>query len=266
MSRIARCFESLAAEGRKALIPFITAGDPNPEATLPLLHAMVEAGVDVIELGMPFSDPMADGPVIQQACERSLAAGTTLLKVLEIVTAFRRDNDKTPIVLMGYLNPVEAMGYEAFIGAAAEAGVDGLLLVDLPPEESAEVTALARRHDMDMIFLLAPTTTEERMKLIAEAGSGYLYYVSLKGVTGSAILNVDEVRDKVETIRKHAGLPIGVGFGIKDAESARRVSSVADGVVVGSALIERIAEHADDPEAMRTQVAGLLAEMRAAMD
>lgn len=266
MSRIAACFESLASTGRKALIPYITAGDPSPDATLPLMHAMVEAGADVIELGMPFSDPMADGPVIQQACERSLAAGTNLHKVLEIVTAFRRDNQTTPVVLMGYLNPVEAMGYEHFADAAANAGIDGLLLVDLPPEESEDVGRLCAERGLDMVFLLAPTTTEQRMEVIAKAGSGYLYYVSLKGVTGSATLNVGEVAGKIETIRKHSKLPIGVGFGIKDADSARQVSQVADGVVVGSALIERIAANADDRDQMLTEVSALLSSMRVAMD
>jgi tryptophan synthase alpha chain len=266
LSRIAACFDALAATGRKALIPYITAGDPSPDATVPLMHAMVKAGADVIELGMPFSDPMADGPVIQKACERSLAAGTSLKKVLQIVAEFRRQDAHTPVVLMGYLNPVEAMGYETFVDAASESGIDGLLLVDLPPEESAEVAGLCRQRDLDMIFLLAPTTSDARMDVIARAGSGYLYYVSLKGVTGSASLNVDEVAGKIETIRNHSKLPIGVGFGIKDAESARQVSRVADGVVVGSALIERIAAHGSDPERMISEVSALLGDMRAAMD
>ncbi|MBA3981627.1 MAG: tryptophan synthase subunit alpha [Alcanivorax sp.] len=266
MSRIAGCFAALAAQGRKALIPYVTAGDPSASVTVPLMHAMVEAGSDIIELGMPFSDPMADGPVIQLACERSLAAGTTLLGVLDMVRQFRQDNDTTPVVLMGYLNPVEAMGYEVFAERAAAAGVDGVLLVDLPPEEAGELAPLFDRHGLDRVFLLAPTTTEARMKTIAEAGTGYLYYVSLKGVTGSASLNAEEVAAKVETIRKHAKLPIGVGFGIKDAASAQAVSRVADGVVVGSALVQRIADHAQQPEAIPAQVAGLLAEMRAAMD
>jgi tryptophan synthase alpha chain len=266
VSRIASCFEALAAQGRKALIPFVTAGDPQPSVTVPLMHAMVEAGADVIELGMPFSDPMADGPVIQLACERSLAAGTSLEKVLAMVAGFRQQDDRTPVVLMGYLNPVEAMGYETFAARAAEAGVDGVLLVDLPPEETELVGPLFRAQGLDQVFLLAPTTTEARMARIAEAGSGYLYYVSLKGVTGSATLNVEEVAAKVETIRKHARLPIGVGFGIKDAASARAISRVADGVVVGSALVQRIADHAGQPDEIPTQVAALLAEMRAAMD
>ena len=266
MSRIAGCFAALAEQGRKALIPYVTAGDPAPSVTVPLMHAMVEAGADIIELGIPFSDPMADGPVIQLACERSLAAGTTLARVLDMVARFRKDNDTTPVVLMGYLNPVEAMGYEKFAERAAHAGVDGVLMVDLPPEEGEALAPLFQGHGLDRVFLLAPTTTEARMQTIAAAGTGYLYYVSLKGVTGSATLNVDEVARKVETIRKHAQLPIGVGFGIKDAASARAISRVADGVVVGSALVQRIADHADQPEAIPAQVAGVLAEMRAAMD
>ena len=266
MSRIASCFEALAAQGRKALIPFVTAGDPSPAVTVPLMHAMVEAGVDVIELGVPFSDPMADGPVIQLASQRALAAGASLQGVLDMVAEFRQRNTTTPVVLMGYLNPVEAMGYEAFARDAVASGVDGVLLVDLPPEEAEAVAPVFRDQGLEQIYLIAPTTTEQRMARIAEAGSGYLYYVSVKGVTGSAALNVDEVAMKVETIRKHAKLPIGVGFGIKDAASARAIAKVADGVVVGSTLVQRIADYADQPDQIPTQVAGLLAEMRAAMD
>ncbi|MEY1661818.1 tryptophan synthase subunit alpha [Isoalcanivorax beigongshangi] len=266
MSRIAETFKNLAAQGRKALIPFVTAGDPSPAVTVPLMHAMVEAGVDLIELGVPFSDPMADGPVIQLACERALAAGTSLSVVFDIVREFRTRNATTPVVLMGYLNPVEAMGYEAFAERAAAAGVDGVLLVDLPPEESEPVADIFRSHGVDQVFLIAPTTTEARMARIAAAGSGFLYYVSLKGVTGAATLDTEEVRAKVETIRKHAQLPIGVGFGIKDAESARAVSRVADAVVVGSALVQRVADNASQPDNIPTQVAQVLSEMRAAMD
>ncbi len=266
MSRIEACFEQLAQQGRKALIPFVTAGDPEPSVTVPLMHAMVEAGADIIELGMPFSDPMADGPVIQLACERSLKAGTSVSAVFDMVAEFRRDDDHTPVVLMGYLNPVEARGYEAFAAAAAQAGVDGVLLVDLPPEEAEELCPYFHDQGLDTVFLLAPTTSEARMDKIARAGTGYLYYVSLKGVTGSGALDVDEVAARVETIRKHAGLPVGVGFGIKDAPSARAVSRVADGVVVGSALVQRIADHAHEPARIPEQVAELLAQMRAAMD
>ncbi|MFN3712918.1 MAG: tryptophan synthase subunit alpha [Alcanivoracaceae bacterium] len=266
MNRIAARFAELAASGRKALIPYVTAGDPAPEVTLPLLHAMVEAGADVIELGMPFSDPMADGPVIQLACERSLAGGTSVRTVLDTVARFRDTDKTTPIVLMGYLNPVEAMGYETFTRRCAEVGVDGVLLVDLPPEEAVDVAPVFRVRDIDLVFLVAPTTTEARMELISQAGSGYLYYVSLKGVTGAATLDPVEVAARVETIRKHAKLPIGVGFGIKDAESARLVSKVADGVVVGSALVQQIADNADSPAVIPEKVSAILRSMRAAMD
>jgi len=266
MSRIAQRFQELSVSGRKALIPYVTAGDPVPEVTLPLLHAMVEAGADVIELGMPFSDPMADGPVIQLACERSLAGGTSVRTVLDTVSRFRETNQHTPIVLMGYLNPVEAMGYERFAARCAEVGVDGVLIVDLPPEEALDLSPIFRAQGLDLVFLVAPTTTEARMELISQACSGYLYYVSLKGVTGSASLDPVEVASRVETIRKHAKLPIGVGFGIKDAESARLISRVADGVVVGSALVQQIAENAAQPAVIPEKVAAILRAMRAAMD
>ncbi|MZR61621.1 tryptophan synthase subunit alpha [Alcanivorax sp. DP30] len=266
MRRIERCFERLAGQNRKALIPFVTAGDPQKEVTVPLMHAMVEAGADIIELGVPFSDPMADGPVIQLACERSLAHGTSTLDVLAMVKSFRESNSDTPVVLMGYLNPVEVMGYEAFARAAAEAGVDGVLLVDLPPEEALEVKPIMDEHALDLIFLVAPTTSDARIKLIGEAGSGYLYYVSLKGVTGSASLNVEEVAGRVETIRNLAKLPIGVGFGIKDAESAQAVSRVADGVVVGSALVNQVDKHQNEPAAINQAISDILSAMRTAMD
>jgi tryptophan synthase alpha chain len=230
------------------------------------LHAMVAAGADVIELGMPFSDPMADGPVIQLACERSLAAGTSIRSVLETVARFRDTDSHTPIVLMGYLNPVEAMGYERFADRCAEVGVDGVLIVDLPPEEAVDVAPVFRARHIDLVFLVAPTTTEARMALIGQAGSGYLYYVSLKGVTGAATLDPVEVAARVETIRKHTKLPIGVGFGIKDAESARLVAKVADGVVVGSALVQQIADHAGEPAVIPEKVSAILRAMRTAMD
>ncbi|MBQ25389.1 tryptophan synthase subunit alpha [Alcanivorax sp.] len=266
MRRIESCFQRLAGQNRKALIPFVTAGDPVKEVTVPLMHAMVDAGADIIELGVPFSDPMADGPVIQLACERALAHNTSTRDILGMVKAFRETNTDTPVVLMGYLNPVEVMGYEAFAKAAADAGVDGVLLVDLPPEEALEVKPVMDAQGLDMIFLVAPTTSDARIKLIGKAGSGYLYYVSLKGVTGSATLNVDEVASRVETIRNLAQLPIGVGFGIKDAESAQAVSRVADGVVVGSALVNQIAENKDTPDAINDAVGGILSAMRNAMD
>ncbi|EKF74863.1 tryptophan synthase subunit alpha [Alcanivorax hongdengensis A-11-3] len=266
MSRIKGCFERLAGQQRKALIPFVTAGDPQKSVTVPLMHAMVEAGADIIELGVPFSDPMADGPVIQLACERSLAAGTSLHDVLDMVREFRQQDNQTPVVLMGYLNPVEVMGYPAFAKAAQDAGVDGVLLVDLPPEEAVEVKPLFDQQQLDMIFLVAPTTTDARIKLIGEAASGYLYYVSLKGVTGAATLNVEEVAGRVETIRNLAKLPIGVGFGIKDADSAQAISRVADGVVVGSALVNQVAANQATPDAINGAVSEVLAAMRNAMD
>ena len=266
MSRIAATFERLAERERKALIPYVTAGDPQPDVTVPLLHELVRSGADIIELGVPFSDPMADGPVIQQACERSLAHGTSLSDVLGMVREFRQTDTDTPVVLMGYLNPVEAMGYERFAAAAAGAGVDGVLLVDLPPEEAAEVRPLTDRHGLDLVFLVAPTTSAERMHRIAESGSGYIYYVSLKGVTGAATLDPDAVARQVETIGKTTELPICVGFGIKDPESARAISRVARGVVVGSALVKLAGEHADEPGTVPAHMGATLAAMRAAMD
>lgn len=266
MSRIESCFARLSENNRKGLIPYVTAGDSSKDVTVPLMHAMVEAGADIIELGVPFSDPMADGPVIQLACERALAHGTSTRDVLAMVKQFRETNNDTPVVLMGYLNPVEVMGYETFAKAAAEAGVDGVLLVDLPPEEALEVKPVMAAAGLDLIFLVAPTTSDERIKLIGEAGSGYLYYVSLKGVTGSATLNVEEVAGRVETIRNLAKLPIGVGFGIKDAESAQAVSRVADGVVVGSALVNQVKEHQNDPAAINQAISDVLSAMRTAMD
>lgn len=266
MSRIQHCFETLRAEGRKALIPYITAGDPDPAMMLPLMHELVEAGVDVIELGVPFSDPMADGPVIQLAMERALAHNVSLRDVLGMVRAFRETNQTTPVALMGYLNPVEHMGYENFAREAAEAGLDGVLLVDLPPEEAEEVAPLFREHGLDCIFLLAPTTTMERARKICQHASGYVYYVSLKGVTGSASLNVTEVADKLEQLRNVTDLPIGVGFGIRDGESAAAIASVADGVVVGSVLVSQIAAHLGEPEQARAGITAVIREMRAAMD
>jgi tryptophan synthase alpha chain len=266
VSRIAARFQALRATGRKALIPYVTAGDPNPGNTVPLMHAMVEAGADLIELGVPFSDPMADGPVIQQACERALRHHVSLRQVIGMVRTFRERDSETPVVLMGYLNPVEIMGYAAFAEAAAQAGVDGVLTVDLPPEEGHDLVEALRGQGIDPIYLLAPTSHEARIARICAAASGFVYYVSLKGVTGAATLDVDAVAGKLAAIRAHTDLPVGVGFGIRDAESAARVAAVADAVVVGSALVNRIAEHENDPEAGRRAVSDLLAEMRAAMD
>lgn len=266
MSRIQARFEALRRAGRKALVPYVTAGDPEPQTTVPLMHAMVEAGADIIELGVPFSDPMADGPVIQAACERALKHHVSLRRVLEMVAEFRRDNDETPVLLMGYLNPIEAMGYAGFAAAAQQAGVDGVLTVDLPPEEAGELARELKGHDIDPIFLLSPTTTDARVARIAEQASGFLYYVSFKGVTGATRLDVDAVAEKVGHLKSIAALPIGVGFGIRDAESAARVSRAADAVIVGSALVRHIAESTGHPEAIRDKVAGELRAMRAAMD
>ncbi len=241
MSRFTNCFNKKAA-----LIPFITAGDPNPKLTVPLMHTLVEAGADVIELGIPFSDPMADGPVIQRASERALAAGTSLTKVLAMVKQFRIDNQTTPVVLMGYLNPIEIMGYEQFAKAAQDAQVDGVLTVDLPPEEATEFTNILKNYKIAPIFLLAPTTTTERIKKIASQAEGYLYYVSLKGVTGSANLDLNSVAEKLTEIKKYSNLPIGVGFGIKDAKTAAQVATISDAVIVGSALVQLIENTSED--------------------
>ena len=266
MSRITQRFAALRAQGRKALIPYVTAGDPTPGATVPLMHAMVAAGVDIIELGVPFSDPMADGPVIQQACERALEHHTSLRHVLEMVREFREKNSDTPVVLMGYLNPVEVMGYADFARSAADAGVDGVLTVDLPPEEGHDLVAELRNNGIDPIFLIAPTTGPARIERICKAASGFVYYVSLKGVTGAATLDTNEVAAKVAEIKAVTDLPVGVGFGIRDAASAAAIAEVADAVVVGSALVRRIAENASDEDAMQRKVAGLLSAMRVAMD
>jgi tryptophan synthase alpha chain len=267
VSRLTSTFERLAREGRKALIPFITAGDPTPGFTVPTLHALVAAGANVIELGVPFSDPMADGPVIQKASERALAHHMSLRKTLEMVAEFRKTDTATPVVLMGYLNPVEVMGYAAFAERAKAAGVDGVLTVDMPPEEAAELADLLRKAGIDPIFLLAPTSTEERIRKVAGQGSGYLYYVSLKGVTGASNLDLGEVENRLAQIRAITNLPIGVGFGVKDAATAAQVGKCADAVVVGSALIRVIEDNPNLAEdAMRGRIADLLGSMRAALD
>jgi tryptophan synthase alpha chain len=264
MSRIKSAFERLNGEGRKALIPFITAGDPDVALTLPLLHTLVEAGADVIELGVPFSDPMADGPTIQRASERALAKGMTLRKVLQLVVEFRKTDANTPVVLMGYANPIEAMGLEKFAAAAAQAGVDGVLVVDYPPEEAASFGAAMKTHGMDPIFLLAPTSSAERIAHVAEIASGYVYYVSLAGVTGSGALNVDAVAERLPLIREKTGLPVGVGFGIRDASTAARIAGIADAVVVGSRIIEEIEK--STAETACAKVKALVADIRRGVD
>ena len=263
MSRIKSAFDRLNGEGRKALIPFITAGDPDAALTVPLMHTLVEAGADVIELGVPFSDPMADGPTIQRASERALAKGMSLRKVLQLVVEFRKTDGKTPVVLMGYANPIEAMGQERFVAAAHEAGVDGVLVVDYPPEECVSFAATAKAGGLDPIFLLAPTSGEQRFADVARTGSGYIYYVSLKGVTGSAKLDVDEVARRIPEIRAAVGMPVGVGFGIRDAESAQRIGAVADAVVIGSRIIEEIENNPGEEVA---RVRDFMRPIRAALD
>jgi tryptophan synthase alpha chain len=268
VSRIAATFERLRAQGRKALIPYVTAGFPQPEVTPALMHAMVEAGSDVIELGVPFSDPMADGPVIQKAGERALAQGVGTAQVLQMVREFRRRDDSTPVVLMGYANPVERYdlrhGHGGFIRDCASAGVDGLLVVDYPPEECEQFAADLRAQGLDLIFLLAPTSTDARMQQVARVASGYVYYVSLKGVTGAGHLDTGAVEQMLPRIRAHVKVPVGVGFGIRDAETARAIGRVADAVVIGTKLIQVIEN--EPPERVPAAAAGFLREIRQALD
>ena len=266
MSRIQQCLHNLKQQGRQALIPYITAGDPEPGVTVGLMHAMVKAGADIIELGIPFSDPMADGPVIQLACERALKHGTRLVDVLAMVQEFRQTDCSTPVVLMGYLNPIEALGHNAFMEQAEQVGVDGVLTVDLPPEEAEDFCVGLKRHGLDPIFLLAPTTSDKRIERVCKAGSGYVYYVSVKGVTGSSALDVDEVARNVDKIRSYTSIPVGVGFGIRDSESAAAVAKVADGVIVGSVLVNKIAELQRQPELIAPALVKILSSMRKAMD
>jgi tryptophan synthase alpha chain len=264
MSRIAATFDRLRVRGRKALIPYVTAGDPYADATPEVMQAMARAGADVIELGVPFSDPMADGPVIQKSSERALARGIGLKRVLSMVREFRRDDDTTPVVLMGYANPIERHGREAFVQAAVDSGVDGVLVVDYPPEACEDFANSLKRKGLDPIFLLAPTSTDERIERAAKVASGYVYYVSLKGVTGAGHLDVSGVAQMMPRIRKHVSLPVGVGFGIRDAQTARAVAAVADAVVIGSALVQRLSS---ESRANVAASAGLfIAQMREAID
>lgn len=244
MSRIAATFKRLREQQRKAVVPYLVAGDPAPAHTVGAMHALVAAGADIIELGVPFSDPMAEGPVIQQAHERALEHHVSLRQVLDMVSEFRCGDAVTPVVLMGYTNPVEALGYEAFADRAAASGVDGLLTVDLPPEEGRELAALLAARGIDTIMLLAPTTAPERIRAICDSASGYLYYVSLKGVTGAGHLDTESVRQKMALIRECTELPVTVGFGIKDAASAQVVAGYCDGVVIGSAIVDSVARQA----------------------
>ncbi|MSQ18660.1 MAG: tryptophan synthase subunit alpha [Betaproteobacteria bacterium] len=264
MSRIADTFATLKAAGRHALIPYITAGDPDPHLTVPLLFELVDAGANILEIGVPFSDPMADGPVIQRAGERALAKGVTLASVLEMVRTFRATNTKTPVVLMGYANPIEAMGRQPFVAAARAAGVDGLIIVDLPPEECETFAFDIRAADMDLIFLLAPTSTPARIQSIVRLASGYLYYVSLTGVTGAGNIDLKDVLAHLEPIRRLTPLPIGVGFGIRDGATARAICTVADAAIIGSRLIQEI-EAAGADRAVR-QVGLFVRAIRTEMD
>ncbi|GAB4418824.1 MAG: tryptophan synthase subunit alpha [Sideroxydans sp.] len=262
--RIETTFSNLQQQQRKALIPFITAGDPSLALTVPLMHEMAAAGADVIELGVPFSDPMADGPTIQRASERALKNGTTLRGVLSMVAEFRKQDTTTPVVLMGYGNPIEAMGWEAFAQRCAEVGVDGALTVDFPPEESHEAFQHLQRHGIAPIFLLAPTTHEARIQQVARLARGYVYYVSLKGVTGAGHLDLSAIAQKLPQLRKHIRLPIGVGFGIRDAATAKAVSALCDGVVVGSRIVQEVEK--STPQNVIANVGKLVRELRQAID
>jgi len=264
MSRISATFDSLRNQGRKALIPFITAGDPEPGVTVPVMHALVQAGADVIELGVPFSDPMADGPVIQRSSERALKHGVSLRDVLGMLTEFRKTDRKTPVVLFGYANPIEALGMERFADAARAADADGVLVVDCPPEEAQPLVKALDARGLDTIFLLSPTTSDERLARVAALGRGYLYYVSLRGVTGAAHIDITGVAARVKHVREFARLPVGVGFGIRDAQSARAIGAVADAVVIGSALIEAMAKA--PREKLAAEVVRFLGPIREALD
>lgn len=264
MSRLSVRFQQLKQQQRKALVSYVMAGDPNPSVTVPLLHQMVKAGVDVIELGLPFSDPMADGPVIALAGERALAGGTNTLDALAMVKQFREQDQETPVVLMGYLNPVEVIGYEKFVNIAHESGVDGVLLVDLPPEEASEFNQLLQQRDMDQIFLLAPTSTSERIDYVVQHGRGFIYYVSLKGVTGSASLDIETANQRIAQIKAVTDVPVAVGFGIHDGASAKAMGQIADGVIVGSALVKAFA--GTDIQQAVQQTIDKVKELRVALD
>lgn len=264
-NRIEQCFAALAASSRKALVPFITAGDPHPEWTVGIMHELVSAGADLLELGIPFSDPMADGPVIQAASERAIQKGVSLHSVLDMVAKFRESNTSTPVVLMGYMNPIERYGHAAFAADAGSAGVDGVLMVDCPPEEMSDLTTLMEQHGVHPIRLLAPTTTAERIALVAAHAKGYLYYVSFKGITGADRLDHAGIVAPLQQIRQLTDLPVAVGFGIKDAASAAAVAKLADAVVIGSALVEALAQ-SDSAEKAARRAAEFLAPVRKAMD
>ena len=269
MSRISECLQRLQKAGRKALVPYLVAGDPHRDFTVAMMHQLVESGADIIELGVPFSDPAAEGPVIQLAHERALKNNISLAETLAMVKTFRESDDNTPVVLMGYANPVEKMGYERFASEARQAGIDGLLSVDMPPEGASALNSTLNAVGIDSIYLIAPTTTSQRIRKIADMASGYLYYVSLKGVTGAGHLDIDSVTDKLQQIRSITDLPVTVGFGIKDEHSAAAIAKLAEGVVVGSALVDsiaRLSEHTDDQVQLMEKASQLIAGMRRAID
>ena len=266
MNRINQRFSELRAAGRSALIPYITAGDPQPSATVDLMHLLVSKGADLIEIGVPFSDPMADGPVIQRATERALAHNVSMHDVFNMVREFRAKDSSTPVILMGYLNPVEIMGYAAFAREAAAAGVDGVLTVDLPPEEAEDYASILKEAGLERIFLVSPTTPNRRLQAVARLGSGFVYYVSLKGVTGANSLDTADVAHHIAELRRFISIPLGVGFGIRDAHTAGLVAHVADAVVVGSVIVHLLEQHQHDLPTMHHMVGVLVAEMRAAID
>lgn len=264
MSRIAPTFANLAKQNKKALIPFITAGDPHPSLTTALMHKLVESGANIIELGVPFSDPMADGPVIQRASERALKLGINLKQTLALVAEFRKKDSTTPIVLMGYANPIEAMGIKQFVKNAQSSGVDGVLVVDYPPEESADLVNLLAQHDIDLIFLIAPTSSKMRIAQIAKLASGYVYYVSLKGVTGAKHLDLDEIKTKIPQLQSQINIPIGIGFGISNSEMAKQAAKLADAVIIGSRIIQEIESASQDK--VLEKAGTFLSEIRVALD
>lgn len=264
INRIAKTFAALIKQNRKALIPFITAGDPSPEITVQLMHQLVQSGADIIELGIPFSDPMADGPTIQRSSERALKHHVSLNGVLDMVAEFRKTDTDTPVVLMGYANPIEALGYELFAVKASTCGIDGILIVDYPPEESGEWVQCLDQHGIDAIFLLSPTTPQERIEQVAKMAKGYIYYVSLKGVTGASHLDLQDVSVMLKQLRQYISLPIGVGFGIRDGVTAKAVAGLADAVVVGSRIIEEIEK--SNGEELLHNVGNLLNTLRKAID
>ena len=268
MSRIKSISEAAAAQGRKLLIPYLVAGDPDLAHSLGIMHELVKQGADIIEIGIPFSDPASDGPVIQRSVERALEGGTSLADTLKLVSQFREQDSQTGIVLMGYLNPIEIMGYGQFVAAATEAGIDGVLVVDMPPAESAELRQMLHEANLDTIYLVAPTTSAIRAKAITEVCSGYLYYVSLKGVTGAALTDHESVASSINELRQLTDLPIVIGFGIKDADSAAAMGGLSDGIIIGSALVERIADMSpgkvNEPDLVRS--CEVIGAARAALD